>query len=452
MKRINSAEPKDERLLKRANTSLFSIATLLESGNEDEGSCRSDDNTGELRSASHEYYVGCGEDSEADKSDDDCRTAIVFEIGEKHFDRHNRFHKERAARVSSVRDYLSKSTTSTEKTILERCNDIGSCKTASFLEEEDYLRVHIPSYMEILRRTSSYSNERLDREAEQYKSIYFTQDSTEMAKIAASSLCRLVNDVVHDKYDNGFAVIRPPGHHAEKGYAGGYSLINNVAVAASYAIERLHLHKVLIIDWDVHHGNGIQKVFIDNPNVLYFSVHRFDHGNYFPFSKDASPRIVGTGDGEGFNVNVAWSDKNMGDNEYLVVFEKLFMPIATEFNPDLILVSAGFDAAKGDMGDCNVTPECFARLTRQLKTLAKVVCALEGGYVRSILCKCVESVLSSLLDNNSVHKCKDESKSFYDNLGDREMLDCIDPSAAKCIRETIAAHIPYWQCLKTSNS
>ncbi|KAK1744890.1 histone deacetylase [Skeletonema marinoi] len=276
------------------------------------------------------------------------------------------------------------------------------------LEEEDYLRVHLPGYMQILNRTSCCCNDRLDDEAEQYKSIYLTNDTVEMAKLAASSLCRLVDDVVRDKYDNGFAVIRPPGHHAEPGYAGGYCFINNVAVAASYAIERL-------------------------------LIHRFDNGNFFPFSKDAGPRIAGNGDGEGRNVNVGWNDKRMGDDEYLVVFEKLLMPIATEFDPDLVLVSAGFDAAKGDMGDCNVTPECFSRLTRQLKTLAggKVVCALEGGYVRSILCKCVESVVLALLDGASDDKFKDETKSFYKNLGDKEMLDCIDSSAAKSIRETI---------------
>mmetsp|Transcript_37779 Transcript_37779/g.55729 ORF Transcript_37779/g.55729 Transcript_37779/m.55729 type:complete len:485 (+) Transcript_37779:92-1546(+) len=473
----------NERLLKRANSSLFSIATLLdnsiEEGNAGEsveqftslncvqvGSCSGVDNNDsppDEEAPDDGYYVGCSEDSEEANSmavvggriNGDSRTAVVFEAAEKHFDRHNKFHKERPARILSVRDYLSKSTTSSSvgKTILERCHDMSDeSGTTMCLDEEDYLRVHLPGYMQILDRTSCCCNDRLDDEAEQYKSIYLTNDSVEMAKIAASSLCRLVGDVVRDKYDNGFAVIRPPGHHAEPGYAGGYCFINNVAVAASYAIERLPIRKVLIVDWDVHHGNGTQKAFLDDPNVLYFSIHRFDNGNFFPFSKDAGPRIVGNGDGEGRNVNVGWNDKRMGDDEYLVVFEKLLMPIATEFDPDLVLVSAGFDASAGDMGDCNVTPECFGRLTRQLKTLAggKVVCALEGGYVRSILCKCVESVVLVLLDGASDDKYKDETKSFYKNLGDKEMLDCIDSSAAKSIRETMTVHSQYWQCLKKS--
>ena len=204
-----------------------------------------------------------------------------------------------------------------------------------------------------------------------------------------------------------------------------------------------------ILPHTVHHGNGTQRCFLDNPNVLYFSVHRYHHGNFFPFLQNGDAATVGKGDGEGFNINVGWNEKKMEDDEYLVVSEKLPMPVATEFNPDLVVVSAGFDGAFGDMGECDITPECFARLTRRLKTLAngKVVCALEGGYVRSVLCKCVESVLGSLLDAESNEKCEQELQKFYRNLGDNEMLDCIDSSAAKSIRDTIKAHSKYWECL-----
>ena len=162
------------------------------------------------------------------------------------------------------------------------------------------------------------------------------------------------------------------------------------------------------------------------------------------------PSSVGIGAGEGFNINVGWNEKKMGDDEYLVLWEKLLMPVAQEFKPDLDLVSAGFDAARGDMGECDITPEMFARLTRRLKTLAngKVVCALEGGYVRSVLCKCIESVLGSLLDTNSNDKCEEELQRFHKAVGENDMLDCINPSAAKSIRETIEMHTKYWNCLK----
>jgi histone deacetylase 6 len=232
--------------------------------------------------------------------------------------------------------------------------------------------------------------------------------------------------------------------------AGGYCVINNIAVSAAYARAKLGVEKILIVDWDVHHGNGTQRCFYNDPNVLYFSVHRYHGGNFFPFLQQGGPASVGNGTGKGFNMNVGWNDKKMGDDEYLVVWEKLLMPVAKEFNPDLVLVSAGFDAASGDMGECDVSPECFGRLTRRLKALAggKVVCALEGGYVRSVLCKCIESVLSSLLDANSDEMCREEVCRFYNNVGEKEMLDCIKPSAAKSIRDTMNAHADFWECLK----
>lgn len=106
--------------------------------------------------------------------------------------------------------------------------------------------------------------------------------------------------------------------------------------------------RILILDWDVHHGNGIQHIFEDEPRVLYISIHRYDHGGFFPCSDDANYDRVGTGRGTGFNVNIPWNRKGMGDTEYLAAFLNVVMPIAYEYNPELVFVSAGFDAAKGD--------------------------------------------------------------------------------------------------------
>jgi len=280
----------------------------------------------------------------------DLRTGIVFEAGSKHFDRHNRLHKERPVRVTSIMEALQKSSIRDKFTILEEDVEESSSEKV-FLDDEDYLQVHLPGYMKRLDKLSNCTCcEKLDREAEQFNSIYFTKDSVAEAKTAATSLCRLVTKVVEGDLDNGFAVIRPPGHHAEPGVAGGYCVINNVAIAASYAREKLGVDKVLIVDWDVHHGNGTQAIFLNDPNVLYFSVHRWHGGNFFPFLQKSGPSNVGLGDGEGYNVNVGWTRKGMGDEEYLAVWEKILMPIAREFQPDLVLVSAGFDAALGDMG------------------------------------------------------------------------------------------------------
>mmetsp|Transcript_5366 Transcript_5366/g.12190 ORF Transcript_5366/g.12190 Transcript_5366/m.12190 type:complete len:596 (-) Transcript_5366:175-1962(-) len=404
--------------------------------------------------------VECKKEIQATQSYDN-RTGLIFESGTKHFDRHNRFHKERPLRITAVHDYLANAKPADdEKTIFERCRLMegrggeDDVTAKLWLDDHDYLRVHLPGYMQRLDRISTCNcHNRLDTEAEQFKSIYFTNDSVREAKAAASSLCNLVSRVASGDLDNGFAVIRPPGHHAEPGMASGYCVINNVAVAAAYAQEKLGMKRILIVDWDVHHGNGTQRCFIDSPNILYFSAHRYHGGNFFPFLQHGGPTTIGNGAGEGFNINVGWNEKNMGDDEYLVVWEKLLMPVAAEFNPDLVLVSAGFDAAQGDMGECDLSPECFARLTRQLKTLAngKVVCALEGGYIRSVLCKCIESVLGSLLDAKSNDKCKKESQAFYKNLGDNNMLDCVRPSAAKSIRDTMRRHSKYWNCLKTES-
>lgn len=242
--------------------------------------------------------------------------------------------------------------------------------------------------------------------------------------------------------DNGFAVIRPPGHHAEPGMAGGYCVVNNVAVAAAFAREKLGVGKVLIVDFDVHHGNGTQSIFLKDPNVLYFSAHRWHGGNFFPFLSNGGPTTVGTGDGAGYNVNVGWTVKGVGDEEYLTLWEYLLLPIAREFQPDLILVSAGFDAAEGDMGECNITPECYGRMTSSLMALnVPIVCALEGGYVRSVLGKCVRNVVSALLNK--------ESKLEDCNHGEDELsLDTINATAARNIRSTIAAHKPFWRCLR----
>jgi len=319
---------------------------------------------------------------------------------------------------------------------------------------ESHLTDILPKLFVVPIRLDKLANcnccDQLDLEAQQYNSIYLTGDSIKEAKKAATSLCTLVSDVVDGNLDNGFAVIRPPGHHAEPAVAGGYCLLNNIAIAASYARAKLNIEKVLIVDWDVHHGNGTQSIFLDDPNVLYFSVHRWHGGNFFPFLQNGGPTNIGKENGTGYNVNVGWTRKGMGDEEYFAVWERLLMPIANEFNPDLILVSAGFDAAEGDLGECNVTPECFGSLTQSLMSLAngRVVCSLEGGYVRSILGKCVKSVVSALLDPESPRIAKMEEEEAARERNSEEILDCIDPTAAKNIRATIAAHQPYWQCLR----
>jgi len=299
--------------------------------------------------------------------------------------------------------------------------------------------------------------ENLRRVERMYDSVYLTERTFVEARRAAAAVCVLVDQVVAGRLDNGFAAVRPPGHHAQAGSAGGYCVVNNVAVAAQYARTAYPdaVRKVLVVDYDVHHGNGTQSIFLDDPNVLYFSVHRWHAGNYFPHDRaSGSPEAVGVRGGRGYTVNVGWTRRGMGDAEYRRVWRQLLLPVAREFNPDLVLVSAGFDAARGDdVGECDVTPECFGELTRSLLSLARgrVVCALEGGYVGSVLGRCVESVVRALLypihgdedddtANSSVDD-DDESKEDEDDDG------LVDPIALKNIQSTVAAHRGYWKCL-----
>lgn len=227
------------------------------------------------------------------------------------------------------------------------------------------------------------------------------------AKMAAGCVIDLAFKTAKNDIKNGFAVVRPPGHHAEHNQAMGFCFFNSVAIAAKLLRQRLpEVGKILIVDWDVHHGNGTQQAFYEDNSVLYISIHRHDDGNFFPGT--GGPAECGSGAGLGFNVNIAWSGgvdqpfQSLGDAEYLAAFRTIIMPIAREFEPDIVLVSAGFDAAVGHpmpLGGYLVSPNCFGHLTRELMQLAdgKVVLALEGGYDLTAICDSAQECVKALL-------------------------------------------------------
>ncbi len=172
----------------------------------------------------------------------------------------------------------------------------------------------------------------------------------------------------------------------------GFCFFNNVAIATK-VIQRKYregpdkVNKVLILDWDVHHGNGTQKAFEDDPSVLYISIHRHENGTFYPSGPYGDMTSIGVGDGEGFSVNVPWPSGGMGDGDYIYAFDHVVMPIAREFDPDMVIISAGFDAAEGDLlGGCLVTPAGYAHMTHSLDSLAdgRLVVALEVSFAREI--------------------------------------------------------------------
>ncbi|MGD9975066.1 MAG: histone deacetylase, partial [Desulfatirhabdiaceae bacterium] len=259
--------------------------------------------------------------------------------------------------------------------------------------------------------------------------------SHEAALLAAGGLCLAVEQVENGLFDNAFALVRPPGHHAERNKSKGFCLYNNVAIAARYAQHTLGIGRLLIVDWDLHHGNGTQNCFEDNPAVLFFSVHR---SFFYPGS--GSLREVGKGPGKGFTVNIPLLP-GFGDGEYLTLFEKILRPIALEFKPDFILVSAGFDIHYGDpLGGMLVTPKGFAAMTRTILQIAglccngKVVMALEGGYDLEGLKDSMREVLMELTDSQ-----------FTDPL---EMMATADRKKMNYVLWRIKqVHMRYWKSL-----
>ncbi|RZC58499.1 hypothetical protein C5167_005802 [Papaver somniferum] len=219
--------------------------------------------------------------------------------------------------------------------------------------------------------------------------------------------------VAKGELDSAVAIVRPPGHHAEPNEAMGFCLFNNVAIAASYLLNErpeLGIHKILIMDWDVHHGNGTQKMFYDDPRVLFFSVHRHENGCFYPSGGDGSYTMIGEGLGSGYNINVPWEHARCGDADYFAVWEHVLVPAAKAFNPDMIIISGGFDAAIGDpLGGCCITPYGYAVMMEKLMEFAqgRVMMALEGGYNLDSLAKSVLACVQTLLkDKYAVASCK----------------------------------------------
>ncbi|XP_043949585.1 histone deacetylase 4 isoform X2 [Drosophila biarmipes] len=263
------------------------------------------------------------------------------------------------------------------------------------------------------------------------------------ARMAAGCVIDLALKTAKGDLRNGFAVVRPPGHHAEANLAMGFCFFNSIAIAAKLLRQRMpEVRRILIVDWDVHHGNGTQQAFYQSPDILYLSIHRHDDGNFFPGT--GGPTECGSGAGLGFNVNISWSgalNPPLGDAEYIAAFRTVVMPIARSFNPDIVLVSSGFDAATGHpapLGGYHVSPACFGFMTRELLQLAngKVVLALEGGYDLAAICDSAQECVRALLGDPAAPIAKAEL----------ERPPC--QNAINTLQKTIAIQQTHWPCVR----
>ena len=294
---------------------------------------------------------------------------------------------------------------------------------------DELLWLHTPEYLNQVAATAGKDQSSLTSDT------HTSADSYETACLAVGGLFEAIERVVKGDLVNAFALVRPPGHHAERGRAMGFCLFNNVALGAVYARRQLGLEKVLIVDWDVHHGNGTQHFFDDDPAVLFFSIHQQRH-----FPGTGSFTETGRGAGEGYTINVPLP-RGWGDGELVALFEELLRPVAVAFQPELILVSAGFDThIKDPMGGMYLTSSGFAGLTRSLMELAgeccqgRLVLCLEGGYHNKSLANSILAVLRELSNetisnvaalaaqadprklNHVLRRCKPVHRQFWKDL------------------------------------
>lgn len=261
--------------------------------------------------------------------------------------------------------------------------------------DEWIMQVHTASYVDGLkRRAPSSGRVSLDPDTS------MSAGSLSAAYLAAGGALAAADAIVAGSVEHVFCAVRPPGHHAERDHAMGFCLFNNVAIAARYLQRRHAMARVLIVDWDVHHGNGTQHTFDDDPSVLFFSTHQYP---YYPGTGRGTETGVGLGAGATINVPMKLGE---GDDAYREVFQKVLMPAADAFQPDVVIVSAGFDAHKDDpLAGMGLTEEGYAELTRMVVSIAKrhshgrLLSCLEGGYNLHALSASVERHVLALLDS-----------------------------------------------------
>lgn len=277
--------------------------------------------------------------------------------------------------------------------------------SSSYYRDLVKIRPGIPdfSYIEEI-----HSREYIDRAKSEIESGISCLDSMDTTVSAGSYIVALnavggslnmCDAVMKEEAVNGFCAIRPPGHHAERDYAHGFCIFNNIAIAARYLQKRYSLKKIAIVDWDVHHGNGTQHSFENDNTVLYISLHQYPH---FPGTGSESEK--GTGKGTGFTQNFPMKHSS-GDKEYSFLFENRIVPALDQFKPDIILISAGFDAHSADpLSSVHVSTESFYAFTRMLMAAAgshsrgRIIAFLEGGYNLTVLPDCVDAMMRAFLE------------------------------------------------------
>ena len=296
-------------------------------------------------------------------------------------------HVENSQRLISIMSHL-------EETGMKEKLISFSPRLASIEEVE---MVHAPEYVFRIKGMAENGGGWLDPDTVMCPRSY------EVALYAVGGLLSAVEEVMAGEVDSAFALVRPPGHHATRNRAMGFCIFNNVAIAAKFALANFNIERILIVDFDVHHGNGTQEAFYGDPKVLYFSTHQYP---FYPGTGWLDE--TGTGEGEGYTVNFPMA-AGWGDEQYLRAFNEVLVPVAKKFQPQLILVSAGFDPHWADdiaMMQMSVTG--FAQIAKILKQLAIELChghlilTLEGGYNLQVAALGTKAIFDVLLGNTEI--------------------------------------------------
>ena len=340
-------------------------------------------------------------------------------------------------------------------------------------KEEDILRVHTQDYLDKIKSISQNSKDKnITNHNLSEKDSYDNYATFESASLASGGLISICKNILSKKLDHGYAIIRPPGHHADMSTAKGFCIFNSVAIAVKYILNKNPKTKIAILDWDVHHGDGTQAIFYKDDNPLFISIHRHDNGKFYPF-KTGFVKEKGEENtkGLGFNINIPLDTKCViskgpsciGDAEYINIFEKIVMPTLTEYNPDIIFISCGYDAGENDFSGClNCTPLAYAFMTERLLSLNKnLIFALEGGYTLDTIRRCSETTIRTLLGEeipwkgsmiqNYLEFNNDNMFNLDYLINNYEKIFRIVPYVAEHINKIIDEHKIIWKCLEKNN-
>ncbi|NKB76239.1 MAG: histone deacetylase [Gammaproteobacteria bacterium] len=296
-------------------------------------------------------------------------------------------HPERSARLTAAHELLTQQTW------------YGSLlQTEARIAESIWIdQVHEPHYEKRIRIACRGGESHIDT-----PDVMVSSESYDVAIKAAGGVLEIADRIMSKEADNGFAMVRPPGHHAEADHAMGFCLFNNIAVAARYLQKKHGLERVLILDWDVHHGNGTQHIFETDPSVFYISLHQSPH---YPGTGARSEQGIGKGQGATLNCPMS---AGMGEMEYREAFREVIMPKAMAFRPDIVLISAGFDAHAADpLGSIALSTSSYGWMTQMMMELADKCCdgrlisVLEGGYDLDALAQSVTEHLRVLSQNSA---------------------------------------------------